>query len=274
MSRRLYSAVCAVILLSVSAYAVEVEPSRLELAISPEEPTHGELQVSNHSSKVVGVRISPGAYRFAQSGLKLPSCEDWLSFKPDRFTLAAGAATTVLYSVNPPSNVVDDTAGEYLAAIQVDQLPVAAEATKSQNAEAGKITVIPRIAMPVYLMIKGKERVDLEISQVRVSVSQSSSKLLRIESTLKNRGTVHLRPSGTFALFQFGGELVRSGPLGRSVPVLPTATLTVPIILPLPPPGRYRIVITVEPQSEKVLQKEISFEVTQNNQVNQEKGGT
>ena len=92
------------------ALAVEVDPPRLELSISPEEPTQGKLQVSNHSSKVVDVRISSGAYRFTQPGLKLPSCQDWLSFKPDRFTLAAGISTTVLYSVTPPSNVVEDTA--------------------------------------------------------------------------------------------------------------------------------------------------------------------
>ncbi len=269
MSHRPLPIVYAILLVSVSAYAVEVEPSRLELSISPEKPTHGELQISNHSSKVVGVRVSSGAYRSAQPGLKLPSCEDWLSFKPDRFTLAAGAATTVLYSVTPPSNVVEDTAGEYLAAIQVDQLPV-----NPASSQASNITLIPRIALPVYLMIKGKERVDLEISQIQVSVTQSSEKLLRIDSTLKNRGTIHLRPSGTFALFQSGGDLLRAGPLGKSIPVLPAATLTIPSILPLPPPARYRLVITVEPQAEKVLQREISFEVTKNGQVILEKGGT
>ena len=249
-----------------TACAVEVEPSRLELTLSPEEPIHGELQISNHSSKVVGVQISHGAYRFPPPGLKLPSCEDWLSFKPERFTLAAGATTTVLYSVTPPDNLLQDPAGEYVAAIQVDQLPV-----DPKDSKGNKITVIPRIALPVYLMIKGKEVVDLEISQVKVSTSQSSPKLLRMDSTLKNRGTIHLRPTGTFALFRSSGELVRAGPLGKSIPVLPSASLIIPSLLPLPAPGQYRLVITVEPQAGKVLQKETSFEITEHGQVIQEK---
>jgi len=261
-------AVTAALLPVAAAAAVEVEPSRLELTLSSEDPTRGQLQVTNHSAKTVGVRITAGAYRYIQPIPPLPSCQDWLSFKPDRFTLAAGATTTVLYSVLPPSNLLEDTAGEYVGAIQVDQLPPE-ENGPSPAAASSHLTIVPRLALPVYLMVKGRESFHLEISRVEAKLIQTS--LLRIDTTLKNLGTVHIRPSGTFALFRSDGELFRTTPLGKSIPILPGGSLTLSSLLPQPPRGRYRLVTTVELPDGKALQKETPFEITEENRLVQGK---
>ena len=249
--------------------AVEVEPSRLELAISPTEPTGGGLEIRNPGEKSVEVRVSPGPYRFLQPGLSIPSCQDWLRFEPEQFTLAAGATATVAYSILPPENLEQDAAAEYLAAIQVDQFP-AEQAPKGEK--EARVTVVPRLALPVYLMIQGREKVALELAAVELQVQQGKVKLLQLDTTLKNRGTVHARPSGTFALFQGDGQMHRAGPLGKGIPVLPGTSLTLTSYLPLPPPGPYRLVTTVEAEGQDLLQKETRLEITGEGEVITQEG--
>ncbi len=263
-----------------SAFAVEVEPTRLELKVPANQPTRGELQISNRGHQPVEVRLSAGPYRFLDPKLKLPSCQDWFRFEPARLTLAAGATTAVAYTVTPPSNLDVDTAGEYLGAILVDQLPAEAEKTPQGKA---RMTIVPRLALAVYLMIQGKDRVEVELSDVKAArfegqnpkdeMREPPPDLLRIDVTLKNRGSVHVRPSGTTALFDGEGHLVRASPLGKSMPLLPTADMTIPALLPLPPAGGYRLVTTIEVIEGVVLQKEISFEVTPEKNVAQGKTG-
>ena len=263
--------VSALLLLASAAFAVEVEPTRLELKIAPDQPVSGELQIANRGSKPVEVRLGAGPYRFMDPSLKLPSCEQWLRFKPDRMTLAAGATTSVAYTVTPPENLDVDTAGEYLAAILVDQYP-AEPATAEAGAESkAKLTIVPRLALAVYVMVEGKERVEVEVGKLTAEkLDSGASGLLKMSVALKNLGTVHVRPSGAYTLFQEDGRLYRTASLGKSMPLLPAGTMTIPSLLPLPPEGRYRWVITVEVQKGTVLQKESSFQVTPEGEVIQQ----
>ena len=257
-----------------AAFAVEVEPTRIELKIPADRPAGGELQVSNRGREAVEVRLSAGPYRFLDPKLKRASCEDWLRFKPDRFTLAPGATTSVGYVVTPPANLDVDTAGEYLAAVLVDQYPAE---PKQPGEGKSKVTVVPRIALATYLMIEGRDRVQVELSGLKseklaaaaggTGGREATRNLLKLTATLKNLGTVHVRPSGTYALFEEGGHLYHTAPLGKGMPLLPSASMEIPALLPMPPAGRYRWVSTVEVQEGTVLQKEVSVEITEGGEV-------
>ena len=255
------------------AFAVDVEPARLELTLPVDQPTEGDLEVTHHADKPVQIRIQSGAYRFLQQPAQVPSGQDWLSFEPAEFTLAPGVPTKVHYTVTPPPGARDDSAGEYVAAILIDELPVQSAAAPAEG--AGQVAIVPRLALPVYLKIRGRERVEMEIAAVSCRALQSDRKgtagepapaLLKVAVTLKNLGTVHLRPSGTLAIFR-GETLVRGSAMGVSLPLLPTAQLTVPTILPLPDAGEYRLIVTAEPQPGQILQKETSFQVSEDGQV-------
>lgn len=262
-------------LAAAPASAIEVDPMRLERSIPVQEASQGELTLSNPAGKAVGVRVSVGAYRAFQPGLVFSSAETWLTLEPSSFTLAPGASTTVHVRVQPPPSIAQDTAGEYLAAIVIDQLPV--EPTTSSST----VTIVPRLAIPVYLRIQGREKIDVEISDLTASVSQAEAEstegtpapqLLRIDTVLKNHGTVHVRPVGTFALFDAQkGTFLRAAPLGRTLPLLPSASLKVPAFLLLPPAGKYRLTLTLESGSPEALQKEISFEITDDGKIVPEK---
>ena len=261
----------SILLHSSWAVAVEVEPSRLELKIPAGQPAHGELRISNRGHNAVEVRVSAGPYRFPNPNMKLPSCEGWFHFEPSRFTLAQGAATSVAYTATPPANLDVDTAGEYLAAILVDQYPAQTEQPATPPAgPQSRLTVVPRIALAVYIGIEGRDRVQMELGSPKARKIESGATggkeahpdLLLLEVPLKNLGTVHVRPSGTYALFEQEGHLYRTAPLGKSMPVLPGGGMTIPSVLPLPPEGRYRWVITVEVQEGTLLQKEAAIEIT------------
>lgn len=260
---------------------------RIEETVSLGQPAPAELKVSNPLDHAVGVRISAGPYRAFQPDQKIVSAENWLHFEPDHFTLAPGASTTVQVRMDPPEAVANDTAGEYLAAIVIDQLPAEEPATEpsadlqpSSTIGSSKLSIIPRLALPVYLQIQGREKVEVELADVSLQVGQemaqsesgeTAPELLRINTSLKNRGTVHVRLTGTFALFSDKGDLVRSGPLGKTVPVLASSTLVLPTLFPLPPPGHYKLALTVENGSAALLQKEIPFEITGDGQIHTEK---
>lgn len=242
----------------IGADAVEVKPARLELRISPEEPSSGTFKLTNHSPKAVEVRIQTGPYRFLQTPVPLPSAESWFIFEPSKLTLASGVTTTVAYQITPPPNVSIDTAGEYLAAILVDELPV--------QPEKANITIVPRFAMPVYLQILGREKTAVEIQTI--SLTATTADQLRLETVLHNLGTVHIRPAGTLAILESAsGRVVQSGPLGRTLPLMPRSTQKILSTLAMLPAGSYTAVVTIELSPGQLQQKEIHFEITKDHQI-------
>ena len=202
----------------------------------------------------------------------MPSSQDWFTFEPDLFTLAAGTSSSVRYTITPPPNVRQDAAAEYVAAILVDTLPDREDSlAKLSGSGSSRITIVPRLALPVYLKIQGRELVEVTIVEVTASASPSGAKgqptdsapmLLKVETTLRNRGTVHVRPFGSLAIFDAAGSMVQARPFGKPAPLFPRATLKIPALFPLPPSGQYKAVVTIEPEAGPLLQEEISFGVT------------
>ncbi|PIQ83007.1 MAG: hypothetical protein COV76_00705 [Candidatus Omnitrophica bacterium CG11_big_fil_rev_8_21_14_0_20_64_10] len=310
----LAGSLCLLGCLAGTARAVEVQPTRLEMTLPADQPTEGELEVTNHGGVPVEVRVQSAPYRHFQAGLHIPSAQDWFLFKPEKFLLAPGVTSNVRFTVTPPANVAADSAGEYLAAILVDELPAPLpvfEGPASGNALAihhsegapmpakepetalpeppaertGKVTIVPRFALPVYFQIEGKERVGVELTNLTVEDERpipdpnlgipatETPQRLRLEVTLRSTGTVHVRPDGTFAILQADGGFVQGGRLGRAFPLLPTATLTIPAWTALPGTGSYRLIVTVDAEDihgerlGELLQKEISFTVSESGAV-------
>ena len=242
------------------AYAVDVDPMRLELTIPADRPSRNVLIISNSGERTVNAHISPAPYRFLQTGATCPpSAESWFTFEPSKdVTLAPGDSKKITCIVTPPAIVRNDPHAEYVAALLVDELP-AEEAQPAKN--GAQITVVPRFALPVYLLIQDRKQVQAEITDLVLKPGATPG-LLRTETTIENKGTIHLRPSGTITLFQQSGHTVlQSTPLGKAVPLFPSSTLHIPAVVPLPAPGRYKAVATIYLDPDRVIQKEKNFEV-------------
>jgi len=264
------------LLCAPGAWALDVEPARLETSILPDQPTSETLSITNSKTVAVNVRIRTGPYRFLQTGIAMPSAQEWLAFEPSDFTLAPESTAEVTITVTPPANIARDTAAEYVAAILVDELPIESAAIKKDRMQ-GVISIVPRLALPVYLMIEGRQQIEMTIEGVTVQhreqvgeldeFVEEAPTLLWLTTTLRNRGNVHIRPFGTVALFDAEGNIVQVTALGRSMPILPKATLQIPTVLPLPDAGQYKVVITAEADQTQMLQKELTFQVTEDETV-------
>ena len=244
-----------------AAYAVDVEPMRLELTIPADHPSKSTLTLRNPGTKTVRVHVGQAPYRFWQTdSTRPPSAETWFSFDPSgTVTLAPGASQKITCIVTPPPAVQQEAHAEYVAAILVDELPAEETPTSEKGAH---LTVVPRFALPVYLQIQGRRQVQAEITDLTLKTALPGSGLLQTETGLKNTGNIHIRPSGTITLFQQSGHTVlQATPLGKTLPLFPSSTLQIPAVVPLPGPGRYKAVATVYLEPDRVIQKEKNFEV-------------
>lgn len=254
-----------------AAFGAEVEPHRLELTIPTDQPTQGKLAVTNASPRSVSIRVQADSYRFLGEKPAVPSAQGWFSFEPQTLLLAAGATSEVAFHITPPANVMSDPAGEYVAAILVDELPAAPDEHPGAQGQS-HITIVPRFALPVYLILEGRELVKVEFPELSVKLVQSRLEekapfLIRFEAVLKNEGSIHVRPIGTISILHEDGQPYQSASLGKSLPILPGEKLRIPALIPLPPVGRYKAVVTITPNPGEILQKEIPFEVTPEREV-------
>jgi hypothetical protein len=253
---------------SMPSHAVEVEPMRLQLVIPYDEPTQGELRISNPESRSVKIHIHSGPYRFLQAETTMPSAQEWIRFDPDTLILAPGAIATVSYTIHPPANIAHDTAGEYVAAILVDRLPweESSEGNPVTSGTAhGTIAIVPRLAIPVYLQIQQRRLEAVELKGPNISLKD---RFIQIETIVHNRGTVHVRPNGTVMVFRSDtGQLHRQSSLGKALPIFPGSQAALPVWMPVPEAGSYRAVVTIEAGG--LLQREVRFRVTESGEVTQ-----
>ena len=240
--------------------AVEVDPLRLELIGSPGQTLTGSLYVINHREEPVRVIVQTGAYRYtsASGAKRLPSCQPWITILGPEASLNAVESLEIGYAIQIPSSAGEAGAGEYLAAILVDELGEAA--TGAGGPGAGTIAIRPRIAIPVYVILEGRQTPAGRIVDL-VAQPGPQPGITRVRLTVMNEGQAHFRPTGTMLITDAAQQVVHRGSLGRAAPVFPGTQATIPMWVQLPA-GRYTAVATVDIGSEQLLQRELSFSVT------------
>ncbi|MBI4227961.1 MAG: hypothetical protein HY600_06815 [Candidatus Omnitrophica bacterium] len=258
------------------ARAVDVDPLRLELTGAPGEVVTGALTVTNHRAEPVRVAARPGPYRYAftthtvlpknPQAQRLPSCEPWLTIVAPEAPIAEHAAATIQYTVTIPAAAGQQPAGEYVAAVLVDELPPhPTPLPPGERAQGeGTITILPRVAIPVYVLIAGRTGPSGRIAALVAEATQPGT--TRLLLTLANDGATHLRPSGTVIVSNNRGEVVSRLPLGRTIPIFPGFQEGIPFLIPLAP-GRYTAVVTVQFGAPELHQQTLAFKVTADGRV-------
>ena len=264
------------------AQAVEIEPLRLELTGAPGQTVTGTLAVTNRRAEAVRLAAKAGAYRYVFTAhtvppqnphaQRLPSCEAWLVTAPE--TLVEGGATATLsYTVTIPADA-QPPAAEYVAALLVDERPGQAPAAEPPGDTPGRgtVTILPRIAIPVYVFLAGHDTPQGRIAEFRADAGPQPG-ITRLLLTLANDGEVHVRPTGTVLVTDLHGAVVSRTPLGRTIPIFPRFQEGIPLLLPLAP-GRYTAVATVQlgPSGGQtvgpaLLQQNLAFTVTADGRV-------
>lgn len=267
------------------ALAVDVEPLRLELTGTPGQTLTGTLTVTNARAEAVRVIAQPGPYRYtftahtvppaAPNAQRLPSCESWITLAAPEAPVAEHATAAIRYTVTIPPTAGQQPAGEYVAALVVDELPVDSAPSPTLSPRGGEeqgegghgtITLVPRVAIPVYVLLAGRQTPGGRIAALTAEAHGPG--MTRLLLSLANDGDVHLRPTGSVLISNARGAVVARAPLGRTIPIFPRFQEGIPFLFPLAP-GRYTAVVTVHFGNPELHQQTLSFKVTTDGRVQQ-----
>ena len=257
--------------MSALSFAVEVEPSKLELSLASGKTSETTITVTNWMDYPVKVTVKPDTYRYIftensippkEGDAGLPSCQNWISLEPNKFELSPKASMRIKCSINIPSG----TKEEHVASILFDEEGLVTTYDKYPN-KAGNITlkVIPRFTIPIYITMDSNTLKDADISDIKVLEGATLGSSIKTEITLHNKGTSHLRPSGTLIFTDFKGNIVKTMKIGECLPLFPNYKEKIPVHCPIMlKPGSYTAICTIDIGGGKLLQKKTDFTVTKN----------
>ncbi len=264
------------------SYAVEIEPLRLQHSLSAGKKYSGSFKLKNSSDTSVQIAISTGEYRYIFSSgatppvdIKkrfLPSCKGWFTFEQQALILKSGEAKEVKFFITVPKTAYP----EHLCAVIFDEKQLQDKTRPESQSGSGNVTVqiLPRFSIPVYISIKDTERISAEITDLSVECDEFSKAGAAARITLENTGTVHIRPFGTLVIFSRqeagsasgggqNGEVVKTLPIGKSLPIFPGYKEIIPVPCRKLQSGSYTAIATIEIAKNRIIQKKAAFVLTE-----------
>lgn len=207
---------CLILLgFSDTSYCLNVSPGRIEISVAPAKGYEDVLLVRNteKNNLEVKLRIEDWFKAPEGAGKEKSSGFDWLEIKPLEFELKEGEIKQVNFKVTIPKNA----RGELNGMLFVEGRP-------KETAE-GAIGINTSIGIPIYVMIKGTEQFKAEVEGLEV-VNRSP---LELTVKIKNRGNVHIRPTGAIEIKNKNGILITIPLNEYNYPVLPLSSRTLEI---------------------------------------------
>ena len=259
------------LVLTFSSYAVEIEPMRLEYSLQNGKTYSGSFRLKNTSNFAVEIFISTGDYRyiFSQNTIPpeknktaLPSCESWFNFEKTKLNLNSGEFCDAKFFIKVPP----DASSEQLCAVIFDEKRGLQETVRKENAGNIQINLTPRFSIPVYISIKGAEKIAAEITEMS-AVLEPQEGGVKFNITLHNMGNVHIRPFGTLVIFNQKEEVVKNLPIGKSLPIFPDYKERLLVICSKLPAGKYSAIATVEISKDNIVQKKTPFTCTKTGEI-------
>jgi hypothetical protein len=189
------------------SHAITIGPSRLEVSMSPGEVAETDYYVQNEGDVPIHVVVEPenffkDAYFYGDLVI-----DDWLTLDTYEFDLKPMEIKKIKATIKAPTDVT----GEIVA-----QVFFSAAVTDSEDVGG----VRARLGSVLYVMIEGTQDIKGEISDVDiVKKTKNDKEKLEIRVKVKNRGNIHLRPTGQVVVERKSGEEIATLELasGRAV---------------------------------------------------------
>lgn len=180
-----------------------INPLRVEIVAPPGAVYEGSIEVRNDGAAPVRVAT--------ELRIEHPSADGapWIIAGEDPGVISPSIQRSLEYRIVVPR----DARGELRARISFWE--------DVEQGEGETVQVVPRIAVPIYVAIRGTEERAARIEAVRVV----SADPCRAEVVVRNLGNVHIRPRGELRLLD--------GPGGRAVATIPVNAWGYPVL-----PGR------------------------------------
>jgi hypothetical protein len=184
----------------------------------------GSVMLKNPSSKPLTIQLAAvramtaqaGGSAFAASDVPPDGVATWLKFAESSVTLPAGMQKPVDFTVSVPQS---SRPGQYLAGISayIANAPPTAGAQQDGTHLGASVTMQMRYVIGVQVDIEGAWTPSLKVESVAL-VQQPSGPFIGI--SMKNDGSVFLKPSGTIVMTDATGKRVLDQPIkmGTFVP--------------------------------------------------------
>jgi len=251
----LFIALTGIVLSSSPLFAgIGVEPTVIEISVSPGEKAKGVFTVVNDGNESIQVVVQPENWLRKKEAMDVGS---WLEVKPEEFQLGPKGTGKVKYKVRVP----EDAQGELMSMVFF-----------ATTAPAGKaLNIRTRFGVALYVMVKGTEVLGGEVSELKVKKDGGK---IHFMAFVENRGNVHFRPRGKVVIEDGEGKKLDEVEIQYGWPVFPgdkhlyDGYWEPEEILP----GRYRAIAIfnygdIYSELDRKFEKDISFEVTDKGEI-------
>ncbi len=167
--------------LITSGYAINLQPSVIELSLFPGESRTGFYTVKNTTSNKIKIEVEPETY-YGENVKK------WFTITPKTFTLDIGKSIKVKYKISALKTLKT----ENCARIFFKQTP-------AHRKEVPGMGIVVRMGSSVYLSKKGNEKINPLFKKVKLI---NKNKDLTLAVDLKNNGNVHTRFYYTLKIYK------------------------------------------------------------------------
>ena len=193
-----------------SSFAITIGPSRFEVSLPQGEVAVADYYVQNETEDPIHVVVEPEnwfkeAYRYGDLAV-----EDWLRLDIYEFDLQPKEIKKLQLRIRVP----EDAEGELAAQIFFTSAVGGGEDKKG--------AVQARIGAVLYVAIKGTEIIDANIRHINISIAKENNvEKLKIAVKVRNKGNVHLRPTGKVFIKDSKGNVLSEEELMTGHSVLP-----------------------------------------------------
>jgi hypothetical protein len=158
------------------AEALFLDPVRIEITAPPGAGYQGHITLRNDQPEPLTVEVS-----FHDDST---ITAEWLQLKTGIITLIPHKKTIIPYTVSIPSTAKGEFRGRF------------AFSEAASETGASSVSLVTRIAVPIYVVVRGTEKYGATIKNIQVD----STSPLSVSVSLENHGNVHIRPEGRLVI--------------------------------------------------------------------------
>jgi hypothetical protein len=179
-----------------------ISPAQLGLYGAPGETVSGVINVSSPREQENRVRVSFGDFKIDSAGKRVEigtgdpsirSCRSWMEVDQDQFVSPERGRVAVVVTARVPK----EAAGSYWTSAYFEVVPKAKAAPGEGNAPGVSIAIVPRIAIPVIVTVRGTEKYSLQVRSLRANATPAG---FAAEVVVENTGNAAVMLSGAMTL--------------------------------------------------------------------------
>ncbi len=242
----------ALLFYATRSYGLVMGPARFEVSLPPGEIAEGDYYVQNDTDQPAHIIVEPEnwfkeAYDYGKLDIK-----DWVGFDIYEFDLKPKEIKKLRLRIEVPK----DVKGELVSQIFFTSTVLKEDGQPVEGIKA-------RVGSVLYVAIKGTEIVDAEITDIAISKEPGKDKdLLKIEANVKNKGNVHIRPTGQVTIEDRAGKKIIELDLESGKPALPGQEIAYNALWDdyQLKSGEYKVLVTINYGKELSMEKSDALE--------------